>query len=185
MENNNPYTLKTNLSGAENDIDFDRVLRGLVHAETGGQRNPWIRTKVSPPGGSTAFGPLQITNTTAQDFFSRYPDHFKGLDSFFKKLDKQGNLFKRYGREPKLPGYHPKFDYGGAGIFNSDPNFRWNYLLAQKKILQLMASENNITKEIDLIKRWRGAEPSPQYLQRFYRGATDNETLKRILDIEI
>lgn len=37
------------------------IYKGLSYAETGGEENPYIRTKVIPKGGSSAFGPVQIT----------------------------------------------------------------------------------------------------------------------------
>ena len=48
-------------------IDVDKVYAGLAHAETGSFGNPYIRTVANnASGGSTAFGPVQITYKLAQ-----------------------------------------------------------------------------------------------------------------------
>ena len=50
---------------------------GSERAETGSEKNPFIRTRHAPEKGSTAYGPMQITGTTLRDFLTRYPQHFE------------------------------------------------------------------------------------------------------------
>lgn len=48
----------------------------IEQAETGSEKNPFIRTRHAPEKGSTAYGPMQITGTTLRDFLTRYPQNF-------------------------------------------------------------------------------------------------------------
>lgn len=91
---------------------LDDLYKGLSVAETGSYPNPWIRTAVRPKGGSTAFGPVQLTHTTADDFLKRHPRIRKAhADYWNKTFNPQGLLFKRYGAEPDKKGYDQRYDY--------------------------------------------------------------------------
>ena len=101
----------------------DILTRGIAPQETGGEEDPWIRTRVrDTPGGSTAFGPLQITGSTLDEFTDKHltargqerlSDKEKSLVNKLKKQAKE--KFAKYGNEPDKEGYDPKYDYGGAG----------------------------------------------------------------------
>ena len=52
----------------------------ITQAETGGENDKFIRTKYAPKGGSTAYGPMQITATTLGDMVNRHSDLFPDKD---------------------------------------------------------------------------------------------------------
>ena len=100
----------------------DILLRGIAPQESGGEEDPWIRTRVrNAPGGSTAYGPLQITGSTLDDLTdkritargqAKLSDKEKNL---IKKLKSQDELFRKHGNEQDMEGYDPRYDYGGEG----------------------------------------------------------------------
>jgi len=100
----------------------DILLRGIAPQESGGEEDPWIRTKVrDAPGGSTAYGPLQITGSTLDDLEN---EHLKAKGqselsakekSLIKKLKRQSKLFAKHGNEQDQEWFDPRYDYGGSG----------------------------------------------------------------------
>ena len=48
----------------------------IAQAETGSFKNKFIRTTHAPTGGSTAYGPMQITGQTLKDMYARHPKNF-------------------------------------------------------------------------------------------------------------
>lgn len=91
---------------------IDQLYNALAKAETGSHSNPWIRTEVAPDGGSTAYGPVQLTLSTAADFVQRHPKAMRPYQAYWSNVFKpQGTLFRYYGREPKRDGYDRRFDY--------------------------------------------------------------------------
>ena len=102
----------------------DILTRGIAAHETPKELydNPWIRTLYrEAPGGSTAYGPLQITGSTLDDLTdkritargqAKLSDKEKNL---IKKLKSQAELFRKHGNEQDMEGYDPRYDYGGEG----------------------------------------------------------------------
>ena len=100
----------------------DVLVRGIARQETCVEENPWIRTNLSnTPGGSTAYGPLQITGSTLDDLKddhliskgqSKLSDEEKKL---VEKLKRQSKKFAKHGNEQDMEGYDPRYDYGGTG----------------------------------------------------------------------
>lgn len=94
------------------DIFTDALMGGIAEAETGDFPNRWIRTANRPAGGSTAFGPHQITQGLAKDMFTRYPKLMAPhqayyTNTFLPMTDK----FRIYGNAPTKEGWHPRYDY--------------------------------------------------------------------------
>tara|TARA_R110002020_G_scaffold56396_4_gene156047 strand:+ start:323 stop:1273 length:951 start_codon:yes stop_codon:yes gene_type:complete len=87
----------------------------IAQAETGSFKNKFIRTVGVPGSSSTAYGPVQITVSSAIDSFKRHPDLYKGQEDYVKSFIAQGEKFRKYGREPNKPGYEKRYDYGGTG----------------------------------------------------------------------
>ena len=53
------------------DYNEDDIYNAFKFAETGSFDNPWIRTVAEDtPGGSTAFGPVQITGGLLDNFYN-------------------------------------------------------------------------------------------------------------------
>jgi len=102
----------------------DILTRGIAAHETPKELydDPWIRTlHREAPGGSTAYGPLQITGSTLDDLKddhliskgqSKLSDKEKKL---VEKLKRQSKKFAKHGNEQDMEGYDPRYDYGGTG----------------------------------------------------------------------
>ena len=102
--------------------ETDRLYAAFKNAETRGLEgeDAFIRTNANlAPGGSSAYGPVQITGTLVQDMMDRgvIPDDLKDYSNRF--LD-QSKLFLKYGNEKDLEGYDPRYDYGGSGDLTSE-----------------------------------------------------------------
>ena len=52
------------------EYDLEDIYKAISFAETGGEKNPWIRTNSIPKSGkgSTAYGPVQITGSLLDDY---------------------------------------------------------------------------------------------------------------------
>ena len=111
------------LLGVSQEMDeIDRLYNSFVNAETGHLQGDgkFIRTEArDTKGGSSAYGPVQITGTLVQDMMDRgvIPDDLKDYSNRF--LD-QSKLFLKYGNEKDLEGYDPKYDYGGSGHLTTE-----------------------------------------------------------------
>ena len=156
--------------------NYGFLTKGLRNAETGGEENPWIHTRHSPPGGSSAYGPLQLTQKTVSDFYNRHPEIFEGTGDFYDKFSGQANKFLRYGNEPGLEGYRERYDYGGRGDYHDDESFRKSYNTVAKRILRKKLGpdhgifrdglfDNNEMRTV--AEKWRGSPPNDSYMQRF------------------
>ena len=162
------------------DYTFNELYNSIVHAETGSERNPWIRTKHAPAGGSTAYGEAQLTGGTVRDLIARYPNAFKPLKGYTDKFLKQADLFATFGREPNKPGYRKEYDYGGVGLGVPDKKEQLMYRrLAQISLwakIQDLKKNNAKTwdslppnKKLELtIQAWRGKplKEDPQYYRK-------------------
>ena len=111
------------LAQVSQDMDqTDKLYAAFKNAETRGLEgeDAFIRTNANlAPGGSSAYGPVQITGTLVQDMMDRgvIPDNLKDYSNRF--LD-QSKLFLKYGNEKGLEGYDPKYDYGGSGHLTTE-----------------------------------------------------------------
>ena len=162
------------------DYTFNELYNSIVYAETGGESNPWIRTKYAPEGGSTAYGEAQLTGSTVRDLIARYPNAFKPLKGYTDKFLKQAELFATFGREPHKPGYRKEYDYGGVGL--GIPNEKEQLMYRNLAKVSLWAKiqdlkKNNAktwdslppNKKLELIiQAWRGKplKEDPQYYRK-------------------
>lgn len=127
----------------------------LSVAETGGEKNPWIRTRGES---STAYGPVQITYTTAKDYYDRYPDLFKGNEEYTQKFLEQGANFKRH-----MESKDPVYGRGGSGVLGGE-EYHEPYQRMSDAIFQGMRKDLEKTKKLQpgqfdpptMIQRWRG-----------------------------
>lgn len=143
----------------------EQLYNAIASVETGAYKNPWIRTLVRPKGGSTAYGPLQITATKLNDYAKRFKLFDPAEAAFIAKLNEQANLFKTHGgMKGKLPDYNPLYDYGGAGMFATDPKAQAMYRQIGTKMLNkdYALAGGDINKFTQL---WRGvpAAKDPKY----------------------
>ena len=119
-----------------NENDIDKLYDSFVDAETGHLEGikKFIRTEDSKtPGGSSAYGPAQITGTLVRDMLERgvVPKH---LENYANRFLDQSGLFLIYGNEKDREGYNPKYDYGGEGDLTSAED-QENYKELAKSIL--------------------------------------------------
>ncbi|UCD07086.1 MAG: hypothetical protein JSW41_04620 [Candidatus Aenigmatarchaeota archaeon] len=135
-------------------LDVNRLVDAIVAAETGGESDPFVRTRVVPKGGSTAYGPAQITGTLAKDFLERRSDMFsKDEKSYLKRFIKQADKFSQFGNEPDKKGYDPRYDYGGQGDLTSEAD-RETYNSIAKKMIGYTYTKNNQDLDSTLLE-WR------------------------------
>lgn len=142
----------------------------LAHAETageaavGGEDARWIRTKHAPPEGSSAFGPVQITQKLAEDYYDR-GKFSKETQSFLRDhyLPMQ-DLMLQYGGSDMKPGFED-YDYGKTGNF--DPELRDEYEQMAKELISHHWKEKGGNVD-SFLERWRGKPPEKDYRERFY-----------------
>lgn len=118
----------SNKSGLWGEIPY-RLYQALANAETGGERNKFIRTRYAPKQGSSAYGPVQITKGLVDKSDARGLFQGAGIDKYIDRYQEQGRRFLKYGREPHKKGYHTRYDYGGEGDLTSEED--------QKKYTQM------------------------------------------------
>lgn len=158
------YALKLQGMRKKSNDDYGdlshKLHRAIAHAETGSMSNPWIRTKVrNAPGGSTAYGEVQMTRGMANDYRTRKANLFNpGELAYLKRYNDQGALFNRHGNERGKPWYNPQYDYGGTGHMTNDVDKTY-YRTTTRKILEdkLRDTGGNINRAI---QGWRGVPPA-------------------------
>jgi len=141
-------------AGVGADVGPTALYNAISSAEFRGTDPSFIRTRHSKAkGGSTAYGPVQITSTLMGEKrgeLNLTPDEDKYVDKFLE----QGRRFNKYGNKPDLPGYDPKYDYGGAGDLTSEQDQEL-YRSVAEKLINLMWREKDEDIE-SFLERWRG-----------------------------
>ena len=153
-----------------NDNCYGELCSALQQAETGSFKNKFIRTTHRPKGGSTAWGPGQITGSTIRDMFTRHPGNFDDKD-YVKGMISQSEKFALYGNEPKRKGYNQRWDYGGSGNVKLHDEEKYNQTM--EGVLRGMAKDifgkvpDTLTSDQreKLVTRYRGASRTqdPRY----------------------
>jgi len=144
-----------------------QLYEALAVAETGGEADAFVRTRVNASmGGSTAYGPVQMTGTLVRDFLRNHTDLFDAVElEYIQRFLQQSALFARHGNmRGKLDDYDARYDYGGPGCLAESGQDRRLYRLVAERIIGYCYG----VAEFDLdrfIRRWRGvAEPEdPRY----------------------
>ena len=122
------------------DVNFEINRRAIPQVEVGRElargEDGFIRTKTIPLEGSTAYGPYGMTLGRAKDLLENKKHITKNFNKeqldYLKRFIEQAKLFNKHGynekyinanpgsKDPrKLPGYDPRFDYGGRGILDT------------------------------------------------------------------
>ena len=153
-------------AGVQDNVSVQRLYKAIAAAETGGEKDPWIRTRVAPKKGSSAYGPLQLTKTLADDYLERKPIFSPQGTNYLQRFSTQGKKFLDYGREPNKPGYDPRYDYGGQGDLRTTAD-KADYGRVVKAILGSMLKEYGSPEKV--LTRWRGKseKQDPRYYKRF------------------
>lgn len=145
-------------------MDFDALYKAITEAEHQGflgteGYDPWIRTKHAPKGGSSAFGPVQLTGGKGS-MMANVAGGYSDIGATPEELEwikgrylPQASKFLHYGKEPEKEGYDPKYDYGGMGDFTEDDKSMYENV-AKK----MMKSEyDRVGQDMDkFIESWRG-----------------------------
>lgn len=160
-----PQTEAQKSTQPEISLRNEALYNGIVHAETGGLKDPWIRTGQpdSTVGGtSTAYGPAQITGSLMEDMVSRYSQYFTS-----EELEYANNFIDQAKVMAARPD-DPTFGYGKKGVMGSTPQFRKTYNSIAKKIIEILDSENGGDYN-KLVQRWRGLN-DPAYSSKISDG---------------
>jgi len=150
-----------------NGHTVDELYDAFQHAETGGESNQWIRTKVRPEAGSSAYGPVQTTKTLVDLYRKNEPQVLEPYQDLLKKFDKQATLFLNHGNNPQgQMGYSPIWDYGGTGFTWSDSEKQEYEDMNKAMMSHMMTYQPNMEK---FIEGWRGEGRSDDdsYYERF------------------
>jgi hypothetical protein len=103
------------------EVPVSLIYEAIAEAETGSEEDPWIRTRHCPPGGSTAYGPCQLTKSLAAGYLQWKSRIFTPNEKeFLQNFVDQGELFAKYGNEPGILGYQKMYDYGGKGYLHTE-----------------------------------------------------------------
>ena len=144
-------------------FDPGQLYRAVAEAETGHLGDPvnagsrFIRTQHAPEGGSSAYGPVQLTNTLLRDMRERNPQLIEPYSDYASRFLEQGEQFLRYGQNPEMEGYHPKYDYGGMGDLAAE-QYREPYREMNQAILGHL--QNRYGGARGALEHWRGEPPS-------------------------
>lgn len=157
------------------------VYEALTKPETGGEKDPFIRTRVAEGKGSSAYGPVQITKGLMED-----PNYSDIVDpSEFEarqRLIEQSDKFLKYGNkdwqkllnEGKISREEAEeaqalYEYGMPGNFVRTEKDKEDYKNYAITVIDKMLKELNIKdmndkkKLIKFIRRWRGVDTDSQY----------------------
>lgn len=134
----------------------DVLYNAFAVPETGGEKDPWIRTRVEPKAGelqSSAAGPVQITGTRVADYLRQHGDE---LPADVKQFAKDfADVAKSTLHAPKGSG----FGHGEAGLFKSE-KARDLYTILAKKMLEQTYKDNG--RDLGkTIRSWRGVADAP------------------------
>lgn len=144
-------------------IDIDEMYAGISNAETGGEKNAYVRTKSKPKNDiSTAYGPVQVTGRLAAG--SKKAGYLsKESQDFY-----DNEMAPRYAKMKE--GKDKRYDYGGDAEMSEDEHGE-GYTRFAKDIMSGVANEAK-HDEKQFIKKWRGRsqEQDPEYYKRVEEG---------------
>ena len=136
----------------------NRAITAVAKVETGGEKDPFIRTRFIPKGGSTAYGPLQITVSLAKGFNknkAKTKNFTPEEKDYLQRFIQQGAQFNKFGNEPDKEGFDPKYDYGGGGDLTSDEDKKLYWSVARKMFNEELKGS---TDPDDIAKIWHGGK---------------------------
>lgn len=164
-------------------IDIDDAYSSISYAETYGEKNPFIRTRVQPEGGSTAFGPAQITAKLAEG--SAKNGYLKKSKEFYEKEMKPRykKMLHNGGNKGKVKDYNERYDYGGDAEFDADKNGK-DYETFAKEIMTGVAGEAKEDENV-FVQKYRGKseKEDPEYYKRYREGKQKYQENKSNEDI--
>jgi hypothetical protein len=150
------------------DGTIPKALFAINNAEMGGVDNlpisHMVRTSHAPKGGSTAYGPYQMTTSLVKLYRNNKRDLFNADEiDYINRFIDQGNKFNLYGNNPhydvdttELEGYDSKYDYGGRGDLTDPEDMRLYQSVASKIFEDHLASTGGNVEEA--IAKWRDSD---------------------------
>jgi len=160
--------------------DAQEMFGRIQQAETGGLGDPFIRTMYrDAPGGSSAYGPVQITKGLAEGFKRNHADLFDADEiAYLDRFIEQGKKFLKYGNQKNLPTDLRKYDYGGEGDLTSPEDKEMYQRVATKMINYYWEKYGGDAEKVG--NAWRYGEASSQTMRnddsRYFKIVTGNET---------
>lgn len=143
----------------------DKLYTAFASAETGGIEDPYIRTRAQDPSSnrhSSAYGPVQITYTLAEDYLNNKPDLFtKEERKYLERFVGQGKMM--LWNSQGVNSDRAELAYGGQGYLNS-PEDKKMYEKVAKKMLVDTFRRNNGNLQAT-ITAWRGLD-DPNYANK-------------------
>ena len=142
------------------NFNLEDIYNAYQFAETGSFNNPWIRTVAeNTPGGSTAYGPVQITGGLIDDFYNNERSIFDDNSDIAQTLRGQAALFSHFGN-----------DYKGEGIGLTDIQKVQYKDFAQDMMMDMWNKNKNKENPVQsFIEAWRGKtiDEDEDYYKRF------------------
>ena len=160
-------------------MSTNQYYQAISHAETGGEKNPHIRTKSVPKDDiSTAFGPVQITGSLAKG--AHKAGYLKKSKDFYEK-----EMSPRYDRMKKADKKDARYYYGGDAEFDAKKHGK-DYEVFAGEIMDGVEKEAK-GDETKFVEKWRGKteKQDPEYYKRYREGRILKETgdeMKRQLE---
>jgi len=162
----------------QNVIGIEDLHRAFSGAETEAFKDPWIRTTANKTkGGSTAYGPVQLTGSLVRNYMLNKPEVIQDKD-FANRYLQQSALFNKHGNnEGKITSFDPSYDYGGSGSLNDESGQEGYSRLSRDIMSDLWRTAKTKKNPLNtMIKYWRWGEGSdktkkddPEYFRRFYK----------------
>ena len=162
-----------------------RVYEALTVPETGVFEDPFIRTEFIPEGGSTAYGPVQITKGLMED--PRYSDIDDPYESIARqRLINQGEKFARFGNrdwerllesgeitQKEADEAAALYEYGKSGDYVRDDRDKEDYRryavsIIDRKLKDLEKEGFKDRKKLEkFLKEWN-PKASKKYIKEFF-----------------
>ena len=162
-----------------------RVYEALTVPETGVFEDPFIRTEFIPEGGSTAYGPVQITKGLMED--PRYSDIDDPYESIARqRLINQGEKFARFGNrdwerllesgeitQKEADEAAALYEYGKSGDYVRDDRDKEDYKryavsIINRKLKDLEKEGFKDKEKLEkFLKEWN-PKASKKYIKEFF-----------------
>lgn len=162
----------------QDNMGIENLYKAFSGAETEAFDNPWIRTTFrEAEGGSTAFGPVQLTGNLVKNYLLNKPEVIQDKD-FANKYLMNARKFAEHGNNKgKIPHFNPDYDYGGQGGLTTEADYEGYSKLSKAIMSDLWAKAKTTDKPLEnMIKYWRWGEGSdksrdddPEYFKRFFK----------------
>ena len=156
-------------------IDIDKYYKALENAETKAEidqgKSNYIRTRANKTeGGSSAFGPVQITGTLAEGAHKN--GYLKESKEFYEKemAPRYKKMLYHGNNKGKVADYNPRYDYGGDAEFDPKKHAQ-SYEVFAKEVMTGIDKEAK-GDEKEFVRKWRGRKESqdPEYWKRMEEG---------------